>query len=58
MNYVPFSGGGETLAAVLGNQVTAAVAGYGEFEAQIKAGKLRALGISAPRPSRAFRSPP
>ena len=26
MNYVPFSGGGETLAAVLGNQVTAAVA--------------------------------
>ncbi|GAA0500334.1 Bug family tripartite tricarboxylate transporter substrate binding protein [Deinococcus depolymerans] len=49
MNYVPFSGGGETLAAVLGNQVAAAVAGYGEFEAQIKAGKLRALGISAPR---------
>lgn len=50
MNYVPFSGGGETLAAVLGNQVAAAVAGYGEFEAQIKAGKLRAIGISAPKP--------
>jgi putative tricarboxylic transport membrane protein len=50
MNYVPFSGGGETLAAVLGNQVAAGVAGYGEFEAQIKAGKLRAVGISAPRP--------
>jgi len=49
MNYVPFSGGGETLAAVLGNQVAAGVAGYGEFEAQIKAGKLRAIGISAPR---------
>ncbi|WP_102128034.1 Bug family tripartite tricarboxylate transporter substrate binding protein [Deinococcus planocerae] len=49
MNYVPFSGGGETLAAVLGNQVAAGVAGYGEFEAQIKAGRLRALGISAPR---------
>ena len=49
MNYVPFSGGGETLAAVLGNQVAAAVAGYGEFEAQIKAGKLRAIGISAPK---------
>ncbi|ASN82005.1 C4-dicarboxylate ABC transporter substrate-binding protein [Deinococcus ficus] len=47
MNYVPFSGGGETLAAVLGNQVAAAVAGYGEFEAQIKAGKLRAIGISS-----------
>ncbi|GAA5500820.1 hypothetical protein Dxin01_00545 [Deinococcus xinjiangensis] len=47
MNYVPFSGGGETLAAVLGNQVAAAVAGYGEFEAQIKAGKLRAIGVSS-----------
>ncbi|PNY79293.1 Bug family tripartite tricarboxylate transporter substrate binding protein [Deinococcus koreensis] len=47
MNYVPFSGGGETLAAVLGNQVAAGVAGYGEFEAQIKAGKLRAIGISS-----------
>lgn len=47
MNYVPFSGGGETLAAVLGNQVAGAVAGYGEFEAQIKSGKLRAIGISA-----------
>lgn len=49
MNYVPFSGGGEALAAVLGNQVAGAVAGYGEFEAQIKAGRLRAIGISAPR---------
>ncbi|WP_309570653.1 tripartite tricarboxylate transporter substrate binding protein [Deinococcus sp.] len=49
MNYVPFSGGGEALAAVLGNQVAGAIAGYGEFEAQIKAGKLRLIGISAPK---------
>jgi putative tricarboxylic transport membrane protein len=47
MNYVPFSGGGETLAALLGNQVAAGVAGYSEFEGQVKAGKLRVLGISA-----------
>ncbi|THF88704.1 tripartite tricarboxylate transporter substrate binding protein [Deinococcus sp. KSM4-11] len=47
MNYVPFSGGGEALAAVLGNQVAGAIAGYGEFEAQIKAGKLRLIGISS-----------
>ncbi|AFZ66826.1 Bug family tripartite tricarboxylate transporter substrate binding protein [Deinococcus peraridilitoris] len=47
INYIPFSGGGETLAALLGNQVAAGVSGYGEFEAQIKAGKLRALGISS-----------
>ncbi len=49
INYVPFSGGGETLAALLGKQVAAGIAGYGEFEGQIKAGKLRALGISAPK---------
>ena len=57
MNYVPFSGGGETLAAVLGNQVAAAVAGYGEFEAQIKAGKLRAVGISAPKAQPGIEAP-
>lgn len=49
INYVPFSGGGETLAAILGNQVAGAVAGYGEFEAQVKAGKLRVLGVSSAR---------
>jgi putative tricarboxylic transport membrane protein len=47
INYVPFAGGGEALAAVLGNQVAAGVSGYGEFEAQIKAGQLRAIGISS-----------
>ena len=57
MNYVPFSGGGETLAAVLGNQVAAAVAGYGEFEAQIKAGKLRAVGISSAKPQAGIDAP-
>ena len=57
MNYVPFSGGGETLAAVLGNQVAAAVAGYGEFEAQIKAGKLRAVGISSAKPQPGIEAP-
>jgi len=57
MNYVPFSGGGETLAAVLGNQVAAGVAGYGEFEAQIKAGKLRAVGISSAKPQPGIDAP-
>lgn len=47
MNYVPYSGGGEALAAVLGNQVAGAIAGYGEFEAQVKAGKLRVIGVSS-----------
>ena len=47
VNYIPFSGGGESLAAILGGKVTAGISGYGEYEGQIKAGKLRALGISS-----------
>ena len=46
INYVAHSGGGEATAAVLGGQVTAGVSGYGEWEEQIKAGKMRALAIS------------
>jgi putative tricarboxylic transport membrane protein len=48
VNYVPFSGGGESLAAILGGKVTAGISGYGEYEGQIKAGKLRALGVTSP----------
>jgi len=48
LNYVPFSGGGEALAAVLGGHVAAGISGYGEWEGQIKSGELRALAISAP----------
>jgi putative tricarboxylic transport membrane protein len=48
LNYVPFSGGGEALAAVLGGHVAAGISGYSEWEGQIKSGELRALAISAP----------
>jgi putative tricarboxylic transport membrane protein len=47
VNYIPFSGGGESIAAVLGGKVTAGISGYAEYEGQIKAGKMRALGISS-----------
>jgi putative tricarboxylic transport membrane protein len=47
VNYIAFSGGGEALAAILGNQVTVGISGYGEFEPQIKAGTLRIIGISS-----------
>jgi len=47
VNYVPFSGGGESLAAILGSKVTAGISGVGEYEGQIKAGKLRAIGITS-----------
>lgn len=48
LNYIAFSGGGEALAPIVGGHVTAGVSGLGEFEAQIKAGELRALAISPP----------
>lgn len=48
VNYIPFSGGGEALASILGAQVTAGVSGYSEWAGQIESGELRVLGISAP----------
>lgn len=48
INYIAFSGGGEALAALLGAKVTAGISGYGEFEGQIKAGKLRLVGVTSP----------
>lgn len=47
MTYVPFAGGGEALAALLGNQVAAGISGYGEFAEQVKAGALRLLAVSS-----------
>ena len=48
INYIAYSGGGEALAAILGNQVTAGVSSLGEFDAQVKAGTLRLLAVSSP----------
>jgi putative tricarboxylic transport membrane protein len=47
VSYVAYSGGGPAQAALLGNQVTAGISGWGEFAEQVKAGKLRALAISS-----------
>ena len=47
LNYVPFSGGGEALAAILGGHVVAGISGYSEWAGQIKSGELRALAISS-----------
>lgn len=48
INYIPYSGGGEALAAILGSQVSAGVSGYSEWAGQIEAGELRVLSISSP----------
>jgi putative tricarboxylic transport membrane protein len=49
INYIPFSGGGEALASLLGNQVSAGVSGYSEWAGQIESGDLRVLAISSPQ---------
>jgi putative tricarboxylic transport membrane protein len=47
INYVGYAGGGEAVAAVIGGQVTAGVSGYTEWSEQVKAGKMRFLGVSS-----------
>ncbi|WP_166024137.1 MULTISPECIES: tripartite tricarboxylate transporter substrate binding protein [Streptomyces] len=46
VNYVPFDGGGELLASILGNKVAFGVSGVGEYLDQIKAGELRLLAVT------------
>ncbi|HZA14911.1 MAG TPA: tripartite tricarboxylate transporter substrate-binding protein [Myxococcaceae bacterium] len=47
LNYVPHSGGGESLASMIGNQVAAGINGLNEMIAFIKTGRLRAIAISS-----------
>jgi putative tricarboxylic transport membrane protein len=47
INYVAFSGGGESLSAILGGQVSVGINGLAELEPQIQAGTVRALAISS-----------
>lgn len=49
VNYVPFDGGGELLASVLGNKVAIGVSGVGEYIDQIEAGELRVLAVTGPK---------
>ncbi|MCK9987081.1 MAG: putative tricarboxylic transport membrane protein [Azoarcus sp.] len=46
VNYIAYSGGGEAQAAIMGGHVAAGISGFGEFQSQIKSGKLRALAVS------------
>ncbi|CAM5385777.1 C4-dicarboxylate ABC transporter substrate-binding protein OS=Streptomyces fumanus OX=67302 GN=GCM10018772_67320 PE=4 SV=1 [Streptomyces fumanus] len=49
VNYVPFDGGGELLASILGNKVAFGVSGVGEYLDQIRAGELRLLAVTGPQ---------
>jgi putative tricarboxylic transport membrane protein len=57
INYIPFSGGGEALAAILGGQVTAGVSGTGEWQGQIQSGELRLLGVTSAERIEGFAAP-
>jgi putative tricarboxylic transport membrane protein len=47
INYIAFSGGGESLSAIVGGQVSVGINGLAELAAQIEAGAIRVLGISS-----------
>jgi putative tricarboxylic transport membrane protein len=57
INYIPFSGGGEALAAILGGQVTAGVSGTGEWKGQIESGDLRLLAVTSAERIEGFDAP-
>jgi putative tricarboxylic transport membrane protein len=47
INYIPFAGGGEAQAAVMGGHVTVGLSGWNEFAGQIQSGKMRALAVTS-----------
>jgi putative tricarboxylic transport membrane protein len=47
VNYIPFDGGGELLASVLGGKVAFGVSGVGEYRDQIEAGQIRVLAVTS-----------
>ena len=49
INYVPFRGGGEAVAAILGGNVTVGGSGYSEFQQYIESGKMRAIAVTSPK---------
>ncbi|GGW91609.1 Bug family tripartite tricarboxylate transporter substrate binding protein [Streptomyces chryseus] len=49
VNYIPFDGGGELLASILGDKVAFGVSGVGEYLDQIKSGELRLLAVTGPK---------
>jgi len=47
INYVPFRGGGEAVAAILGGNVTIGGSGYSEFQQYIESGKMRPIAVTS-----------
>lgn len=47
INYVPFRGGGEATAAILGGNVTVGGSGLSEFSEYIASGKMKAIAVTS-----------
>jgi len=47
INYIPYSGGGASLAALLGNKVAAGISGIGEYGEQVLSGDLKGWAVSS-----------
>lgn len=47
INYVPFRGGGEATAAILGGNVTVGGSGLSEFSEYITSGKMKAIAVTS-----------
>ncbi|KQV86347.1 tripartite tricarboxylate transporter substrate binding protein [Pelomonas sp. Root1237] len=57
INYVPFRGGGEAVAAILGGNVTVGGSGFSEFQPYLESGKMRALAVTAPTRIKGLNAP-
>ncbi|HEX7125626.1 MAG TPA: tripartite tricarboxylate transporter substrate-binding protein [Thermodesulfobacteriota bacterium] len=47
INYVPYQGGGEMIAALAGGKLAAAISGVSEFKQYVDSGRLRLLAVTA-----------
>jgi putative tricarboxylic transport membrane protein len=57
VNYVPFDGGGELLASVLGGKVAFGISGISEYRDQIESGELRLLAVTGKKRIKGFDAP-
>ena len=57
INYVPFRGGGEATAAILGGNVTVGGSGLSEFQPYLESGKMRAIAVTSPQRIKGVNAP-
>ncbi len=46
LNYIPYSGGGESVAEIISGRVDVGMSGYSEYQGQIESGQIVALAVS------------